>query len=205
LNTCPRCRMPSGRPMTLSKGHAFPSPARGGGQISEPRCGKASGLGHYGDVVGLTVGVGVGRSVGITEGTGVSVGRIPVCVGDGRAAEGRTFGLAETVAAGVAVARPAATAGDAGVGIGDGVTLALGCGVGVGPVASGARRWELHCNATRANATTMTARATVDTPSAVRNDVLSESHGAFLRMASVPPCEPSPAAPFYRWIDQQRR
>ena len=153
-------------------------------------------MGAYGDVDGLTLGVavGVGVSVGITEGSGVSVGRIPGWLGDGRGAEGRTFGRAEAVAAGAAVAGPAAAADG---GLGDGVTLAAGCGVGLGAVAAGARRWGLNCRMTTANAATMTTSAIVDAPSAVPNDVLSESQWGFLGMASDPPCEPLPAGAFY--------
>ena len=131
---------------------------------------------------------------------GIAVGRIPVGLAGGGAV-GRTLRRAEAVGAGAAVAEPAAAA--AVVGLGDGVMLAVSCGVGLGPLATGARRWELHCNATRANTATMTMSASVDAPSAVRSEVLSESHRAFLGMASVPPCEPSPAGAFYPRPDQK--
>jgi hypothetical protein len=138
----------------------------------------------------------VGTTVGITVGSGVmvgsGVGRIPVAVGAGRAV-GRALGRAVALAAGVALAEPAAAAADVGVGLGDGETVAVNCGVALGAIATGARRWVLHCNATSPNSATMTTSARVDAPSALRNDVLSESQKAFLSMASVPPCEPSPA------------
>jgi hypothetical protein len=159
------------------------------------------------------VGVGVGTTVGITVGSGLTVGsgitvgsvvgRMPGGVAVGRA-EGRAFGRTETVGAGVAVATPAAAAvADGGVGLGDGVTLAVGCAVGVGPVATGARRWVLHCKATRANTATMTTSASVDAPSAVRNDVLNEGHRGFPCMASVPPCGPLPVGAFYPRPDKK--
>jgi hypothetical protein len=146
--------------------------------------------------------------VGITVGSGLSVGsavgRMPGGVAVGRA-EGRAFGRAEAVGAGVTVATPVApAAADDGVELGGGVRLAVGCAVGVGPVATGARRWVLHCNATSANTATMTTSASVDAPSAVRNDVLNEGHRGFLCMASIPPCRPWPAEAFYPRPDEKR-
>ena len=78
----------------------------------------------------VEIGVGNGLSVGNT------VGRMPGGVGVGRT-EGRALGRVEAVAAGVAVAGPAAPAAADG---GDGVALAVGCGLGVCPLATGARR-----------------------------------------------------------------
>src|SRR4029077_20778703 len=112
----------------------------------------------------------------------------------------RTLGWAGAVAAGVMVGGPAAAADG---GLGDGVTVAVGCGVGLVAIAAGARRWGLNCRMTTAKAATMTTRASVDAPSAVPNDVLSESQRGFLGMSSVPPCEPLPAGAFYRRVDEK--
>jgi hypothetical protein len=144
--------------------------------------------------VGITVGSGlsVGRTVGRILGGGVGAGR----------AVARGFGLAEAVGAGVTIAGPAAAAADGGVGLGEGVTLAVGCGLA--SVAMGVRR-ELHCSATTANTATMTRSARVDAPSADPNDVPSESHRGFLCMASVPPCEPSPAGGIVSACRQKKR
>ena len=134
---------------------------------------------------------------------GSAVGRFPVEVGAARAV-GRALAPAAALAAGIALAEPAAPGADGGVGLGDGETLAVSCGVGLDKIATGARWWGLHCNATSAKSPTMTTSARVDAPSALRNDVLSESHRAFLCMASVPPCEPSLAGPLYPMATTKR-
>jgi hypothetical protein len=146
---------------------SFPSPARGGEAgplpslsrpVTPPPLAGEGRVGAHGVVDGLTVGEGatvgvtVGTAVGVTVGTGVSdgripvsIGRIPVGAGAGRA-NGRTFGRAIAVGAGPTVAAAtAAAAADVGVGLGDrvglgdGVTLAVSSGDEVVLVATGAR------------------------------------------------------------------
>ena len=175
--------------------------------------------------VGVSVGVGVGVSVGVGVGVAVSVG-VGVAVGVGVSlAVGEALGVAlapvdprpdkpagvtmrarlvVATAARIIVVSPVFVAGLAtGSRCGDGLTLT--CGVGVSSTATGdaggVTAWlTTECRApkyTSVNTITSAMRARLAATSVGANIGLIESHRPFLRMAPVPPCEPSLARPFY--------
>jgi hypothetical protein len=163
----------------------------------------------------VAVGVGVGVSVGVGVAVGVAAS-VALGEGLGVAPVGPVLGKAADVALTLLTLRLVATAARmivvspvfvAGLAIGsrcrDGLTLT--CGVGVSSTATGdaggVMEWlTTECLApkyTIVNRITSTIRARLAATSVGANIVLIESHRPFLRMAPVPPCEPSLAGPFY--------
>jgi len=165
--------------------------------------GVAVGVG-VGVSVGVGVAVGVAASVALGEGLGVALA--PVGPVPGKAADVALTLLTLRVGATAArmiVVRPVFVAGLAiGSRCGDGLTLT--CGVGVSSTATGdaggvtewLRTERRAPKYTIVNRITSTIRARLAATSVGANMDLLDSHRAFQRMASLPPCEPSPVGPF---------
>jgi hypothetical protein len=156
--------------------------------------------------VGVSVGVGVGTgvevSVGVGVGVGVSVGVgvvVAVSVGDGLG--GALAGVVITVPrlwVVASTARITVPSPLSGVGVATGSRAADGlgliCGVGVSIAVTGvgwvAPEWRAP-KYTIVNTATSTMSARLAATSVGANIDLIESHRPFLRMASLPPREPS--------------
>jgi hypothetical protein len=148
--------------------------------------------------VGASAGVGVGVAVSIGDGLGKAL----ASVGPG---PGKTAGVVMTVPrlwVVASTARITVPSPLAGVGVATGSRAADGlgliCGVGVSTAVTRVGwvppEWRAP-KYTMVNMVTSTMSARLAAMSVGANMDLIESHRPFLRMASLPPCEPSLAGP----------
>jgi hypothetical protein len=160
--------------------------------------------------VGVGFGVGAGLSVGVGVGVGIAVS---MAVGDGLGEVlepvdpglGKPAGVGIPVprlrvvatAARITVPRPPPVAGAATGSRGaDGLGLICEAGVSFATTGEGRVAEWRALKYTIVNKATSTMRARLAAMSVGANIDLTESHRPFLRMASLPPCEPSPVGHF---------